>query len=762
MLSTLFSRLGPITAAAALRLFPVSLLLSSSIVWCIVAAQPEPRPSHPYAPELQEFAGYGVIAGFLLAGCAWIFRDVKLRKSVEASDIKYYLLSLQAGMLLLAAPAYLYVFKSPHENIRWILDLVFDKRWKFAIYWLGMGTFLFLPYFFRYLFPNRPEKARAARKYKSRKAGAEETAVAAGGEAVPQATAGNPARRKWAVHVLLALAGSAALAYFYAGPPWNLERHHRVIDSHEQVHLGPLQAMDKGYLAYVGPASTQYVPGSQIFVYTVMKWMGPFDLVTYRKAGAAIYCLSVFLFCFVAAMVLPAWAVPPVLLLGLLYSPLTFYYWGPDGALGGFYGWANAFRYMGILIVAAFLPGAVAARSVRPARWFSGGGFALGLAWGLFSWLAQENLSSTVAASTMLLSVLWLSGTVNGRAVVVASVNMIAGFAVFWFPVMAYYAQHGAAGEFLRCYFLVPSMVVEGYSNTDWSSGATDPEYFAFCYTALVVAVLGVATLTDWKTLRLCAPLDAKRVRMFAFLCALAASYPAALFRSDTSHLRATLTALPFVILLAVADVPGWLAAGKRARIAWSVALAGAALWIYPLWRDPVSLARTVALAPLGRFAAGPVEAAPPADPRIPFQRVTRLLADEPIAFDGAPPMREFLEELSALREIVGTRSTYVESFPRTMIGLVYVLLDLKAAPYLLDKDLLVVNEVVEKEALAYYEKHAAESECIVSISPGAPEVRAFRRAHPGFTTIERKLRGRSYFVLLAPQANARAASLAK
>ncbi|MEP7362619.1 MAG: hypothetical protein ABI972_05140, partial [Acidobacteriota bacterium] len=222
-------------------------------------------------------------------------------------------------------------------------------------------------------------------------------------------------------------------------------------------------------------------------------------------------------------------------------------------------------------------------------------------------------------------------------------------------------------------------------------------------------------------------------------------------FRSDTSHFRATLTALPLVILLAVVDLPEWLASGTRARMAWRLSIAAALLWIYPLWRGPAEFAHTIAFAPLTRFAPAPAIDAPPADARIPFQRTTRFLADEPRAFDGAPPMREFLEEMSGLREIVGTRTTYIESFPRTMLGLVYFLLDLKAAPYLLDKDLLVVNEAVEREALAYYEQHAAETECLITMKNRAPELEAFLRAHPGSTKTRRKMGQVSYFVYLAP-----------
>src|SRR5260370_30261217 len=94
---------------------------------------------------------------------------------------------------------------------------------------------------------------------------------------------------------------AVVLAWFFAGPPWHLDRHVRDFEYHEQVHLGPLQAIAKGYAPYLGPASTQYGPGSQLILYGVMRHSDRFDLVASREAWALINFAALVVFALVAA-----------------------------------------------------------------------------------------------------------------------------------------------------------------------------------------------------------------------------------------------------------------------------------------------------------------------------------------------------------------------------------------------------------------------------------------------------------------------------
>ena len=113
--------------------------------------------------------------------------------------------------------------------------------------------------------------------------------------------------------------------------------------------------------------------------------------------------------------------------------------------------------------------------------------------------------------------------------------------------------------------------------------------------------------------------------------------------------------------------------------------------------------------------------------------------------------MRPFLEHLSALREIVGTRRTHVQGFPTTRPALLYFMLDITPAPYLMDREFHVVNPVLQEQASVYFAEHLSEVECIICIDLEAPEVRLFLKANPRATLVERSLDGCPYWVVLKP-----------
>src|SRR5262249_60707094 len=92
----------------------------------------------------------------------------------------------------------------------------------------------------------------------------------------------NRSRRRHVVAIVLI----ASAAWYFAGPPWHLDRHHRSIDWHEQVHLGGLQAIHSGYAPYIGPASNQYGPGFQFITYSLMTRLFQFDIVGFRESFA--------------------------------------------------------------------------------------------------------------------------------------------------------------------------------------------------------------------------------------------------------------------------------------------------------------------------------------------------------------------------------------------------------------------------------------------------------------------------------------------
>jgi len=549
-----------------------------------------------------------------------------------------------------------------------------------------------------------------------------------------------------AAKVLLAL----GISLYLAGPPWHLDRLHRGIDFHEQLHLGPLQAIDKGHLIDVGPAATAYGPGSQLVTYRFMKSTGHFDIVSYREAGAFIFLVTMFVFCLIAFLFLGVGWGLAALLFGLAYSPLHFFFWQPDGTLDGFHGWGNGFRYLGAIVVEPSM--AVLLRSRWNRRFPALPAIALGLIFGLFCWLSQENLSATVTGGGVLLCLLWLTETTSLQAVLKLTGNMLCGFAVFWLPVFLYYEVHGAVQDFLLAFFLYPGTVFRGYSNNYWSSVPGDPlaKVEAFHFMAVFLIGVGICTLTEMRGFRLRRQLDASKTLLLAFLFALAASYPTSMFRSDSSHLMNTLIALPFVLVLALRDLPQWIATRPSARWAARIALIAIFFYLFPLEPFVAKIYPTL-VRPLARFVSSRPPQSPNRDGRVPFLRATRYLCDEPQVCNGNVSMRQFLEEASAVRELIGNRKTYVQDFPGTYVGLVYFMLDLDPAPYLLDKHLMIINTKLEQEALVYFKDRADQCEAMIAVDKNSPEVAIFEEAHPHAAILNRFLGKRPYYLLLAP-----------
>ena len=735
----LIQRCSSLSAAELLRVLPWSAAAGAGLFLLMLLVERDVQPHRSLV--LRQYAEWGVAIATGIAIACRRLPAFTLPKGLDQTSCKAYLWAAHLAMWLLFIPGLL-LWKTDFERIHWITYPVLNKRWLIAVYWLAVGSLLLLPHAILrcFEFVNRSESPEPG--------GAE--AVAA--PPPPEPGPGEPVR-PWASGLRKALpiaakvAAAALLACLFAGPPWHLDRHHRPIDWHEQVHLGPLQAMYQGYLPYVGPASTQYGPGSQLLTYGLMQWSGHFDIVSYREASAWVHLITTFAFCLVALLALEWWMVFPVLALGLAYSPLHLFQFEADGTLGGFYGWASGFRYLGVLLAVPALP--VLLKSRWRDRFPAVPVLALGGLCGLFSWLAQENLAGTVQSAGLLLALLWLTRTAERRAIGKLVLNLAAGFVTFWLPVVTYYALKGVFGEFLRCYFLVPSTVSRGFQNTYWSSGTGDPQYPAFVLMGPLIIVLGVATLCQVRGWRLRIPLDWRQSRFLAFLCVLAACYPASLFRSDSVHLMNTTIALPFVLVLAMADLPAWLASTPVGRWSLRAVVVAITFLVFPLAPLTNGFYAGTIRPTLARFAEPP-QSPPPLDSRIPFLRATRFLSDEPPQLADGVPMRVFLEDASALRRIIGGRRTLVQDYPEGSTGLVYFMLDLNPAPFLLNKEMMVINDPLREDALANMKARIREFECMMTEDLSGPEAAVFREAYPAARILEHRIRGRPYYVLLA------------
>ena len=635
------------------------------------------------------------------------------------AGVAAFALAFAVGVIGLLAPAVLLARRTSYEDVTGWTYPFLNKRWIGPLYALALGTFIVLPLGIRRLLTAPPEALFA--------------------DPAPDPPRG------WLRRVSGLLIVLAAVVLL-AGPPWNVARHHRPIDFHEQVHLGPLQAIDKGYLPFVGPASTQYGPGSQLITYLYMSTTGRFDIVGYREANLLFHFLTM------AAVGVMAWssigtgAALLVLAIGVSFSPLQFFVPQPDGTFSGGYGWSNGFRYLGALLVVPSL----ASRLLTPLQLGDWRCLGLGLLAGCFAWISQENLSATAAAATMVVVSMILTDTIPFRRALTGGVTVIAGAAFFWLPVLGFYAWHGRMGEYLRNFTLVPRAVAAGFSNSWWTEATNTLVYRAFCWTTAVIVVLALLTLWQWPSVRLRYRLSEPRVRLLAFLSVLAAGYATSLYRSDSSHLINTLIALPFVIVLSWRDLPALAARTFVSRGVLRVALIAATLLIYPIAPFLRNLYPSLLRPATTRFLALPPQPAPVVEAGVSFRRATRYLRDEPAVAAGMIPMRPFLRELSKLHELVGDRRTYIAGLGSVYTGLVYFLADLTPAPYLFDRETMMINDDLRREHQRYFESRIAEVDCVIARSLEENEVHLFRRAYPDARVVILPINAVDAYVVIA------------
>jgi hypothetical protein len=537
------------------------------------------------------------------------------------------------------------------------------------------------------------------------------------------------------------------VCWYLAGPPWHIERHHRPIEWHEQLLLGPMQAMSKGFLPFIGPAATPYGPGAEILTYALTRGGGAFDLVSYRRAWAVqnfLAMLAVGVAAYWWLGLVPAIAVT---MLATIYSPFAFYYAMTDGTWAGFYGWANPLRYLAPLVVVPAL--GLAALHVN-GRWRSS--FVLGIAWGIGAFLAQESLTTTFIAVVLLLAVLQLTGTITVARTVSTGGGFIAGFTVTVVPVLLFYALHDAAGAFVRTYFFFARAVSLGYSNMWWREVASSDR---FSYYLSAPFFLGCAVCALWRpSLVFVSPLDRRRVLFISFVLVQLVCYQTALLRSDSTHVMNTMIALPFVLVLGVMEVPVWLAAGRR-RWAVRATFAAAALVVYPAVRlAAANPARFTT--PAKRFRADVSRPPAPTDTggSVAFSRATPLLADEPLLVsDDTVSMREFLRFADDVHSIVGSRKTYALRIGWTASGgLIAFMADLIPSAHPLGDDILSLSDAMRAEIADDMRTHPGEYQAFIGPSLESIEARAFLAAHPAAITHRRKLGEATVYILLATQ----------
>ena len=711
-------RLQTVTADQARGWLPWSAVTASCVTLAVIAVHVVLQRRTDLSQATLSWALAVLLPALVLARAP---RVAAATPGMDRRGATAWLLALNAGVLLLMVPATLAVWQTDWDAITgWRVYPFLNKRWLAALYTVGLLTFLVLPVWFeRWLTPVSAEKA---------------------GEAGAVA----PGRAPW-WRVSLECAALLLAVWYLAGPPWNVATHHRPIDPHEQVHLGPIQAISKGYTPFIGPASTQYGPGFQVMVYGYMSRTDQFNLVGFREAFLVLHLVSFAAFALLARAHVgfgPAWF---VVLLGVICSPLKFFQFMADGTPGDTYGWGNALRYLGPLVVVPAL-GILLTRSIAYGRLLT---IALGVGWGLLAWSAQESLASVVSAGGLLVLLLLGTGSTGRARVVITLMALASGFAAVWLPLLAWYAGQGALFAFIDNYLLVPRAVAAGFSNTWWADGPDSSLAKAFHYLPLIILALGALTLWDPTTGRVRRPLSGAQVRLLSFLAVLAACYQTTLFRSDAMHLLNTLLVLPFVLVLAFRDLPGWLSATWTGRAGVRVTFAAVCLAVFPLTPPLTAVYDWVLFPPSYKYQERPAR---PADQAagVAFERATAGLRDEPTVMgEGSGPMRQFLSDASDLHRLIGNRPTFVQSAPPYFSGLVYFMADLTPAPYLFDLETMVFNDRQQNLAWAHFSRHVKEAECVVVASADAFEARAFISANPEARVYPRSLGAASVLVIM-------------
>jgi hypothetical protein len=764
---------------SALVSLATTCLLTIPIALHVRPSGPLPRPQQTMIAIA--LAGLGLVVVLTLAALCWppAKRGRRLDLIAAPEQRAAVWLALTVWCPLLLVVVYFRARATLPPSVVWIAFGYLDKRWVTAAYLLGVLAPMLLTVAAASVLAGGREHPPTWRSWFSRLAprrtGAAppadspppaDSAPPADAKAAGQTPTASQARAAWrdvvsarAARVTAGIVTSLALGWYFYGPPWYLNGPGSgPIGAQEDVFLSGLQAISRGAVPFIGPASVQYGPGVQLLSYLYMRHVGTFSVIGFRESwalfqwsGATILFVVFFLaFGYLRGLV-------AALVSALIYPALQALGFQPGGSYGGFFGWSDPLRYVGAMALILLLP-LVIRRC--PARRGLAGAAALGLLFGAASYLAQENLVGGVVGAVAVGALLLLSGSASPRSAATAMAGVAAGFLVVWVPVLAYYTAHGLLGRFLYLYFLIPEAVAGGYSNTPYGGyqigaaaqahqAAWDTFFYALPF---ILAVLAMLVALQFRPFRVAREWSRERVTLATIVITTILLYQGALLRSDVAHLSGTMLAVPGLAIVAATAVPRLLGAWRPVTLAVAgVAIFAASFLLLPRAVVSPSNVRSEAVAPVqdrSRLAAEPGFAAPGT---IAGRRVGAGLGTlRHCCQDASVPMPRLVAFMNRLHAIIGDRPTYVVSFPAGYPGIVYFVADLTPAPVPIDLSTMVLNQ---PQYVAYLANFAAtvlpRTGALVTPSLGAAEARSFRARYPSARLFTLAYRGTPVYVLV-------------
>jgi hypothetical protein len=724
------------------------------------------------------------VLGLLSACWPYPIRAAVARKAIPDDGRAAIYLALTAWFPLLLVAVYYRARSTYRPAVHWLAFGYDDKRWESSLYLAAaLAPMLLLIAAARVLkvARERPDSWRSAlTAIVSGTAGPQQTDEAGESADVPRAAevlrphqaprvaeASQPVKTRsaWSrfrtswLSVPAKIATAAGIAYYFYGPPWYMNSTKAAIGYQEDVFLQGIQAISKGWIPYIGPAAEQYGPGAEFFSYLYMRHVSGLSVVGFRESWAVFEWLGATIL-FVAMFLALGYlrGLLATLLSALIYPALQLLHFIPHAQYNGFFGWANPLRYAGAISLILLLPAAI--RRCPSWRGLTGAAF-LGLTFGLLSYIAQENLIGGVAGTAAIAVMLLLTKTSGWRAVTTAIASALGGFLLVWLPILAFYAAHGVLGRFVYLYFMTPTAVAGGYSNTPF--GGTQPtgrEMLSalpwermFHLLPLVLIVVALLAVFEFRPFRIAQNWTRERVLLVAATVTTILLYQGALLRSDEPHLAGTLEALPALIVVAATALPRLAGARRRATLVVAGLVLGAASFLLlPVHTyAPGAVSDRLEAPYLDRLRLAAAHT-PPLPATLADQRVGAGLADYRSCCQASTlPMQPFIRLMNELHAIIGSRTTYVASFRNGYPGLIYFVADLTPAPIPLEPHTMVFNVPQRTVYLKEFKLDVLPKiQALVTVSLSEPEARLFLHYYRQAREIVLDYNGTPYYVLLS------------